>query len=477
MEQRYSLSTPEEIDLLAQSSTPKSTRKATQFAKNIWIKYAREMGITENIWELDTKELNFHLCNLLPQLKSEKEKSYTSSTIYYITCGWRRWILQQSTQPSPPDILHDKNFLQFQKVLDHVMKDLDQNGKSEVKHTESLTEEEIIKLLSACDRSTPQGILMACILQIGKFCGLRGGEYHTLLMNQFCKKEDKGKFFYELILYKRKTLQRGIRRDQKAFKTYILDREAIEDIDQYLKRRKEFTCSRFFLGINHKVRAQSEFINGPMGYGKMTSLLKEFCIKANINKHITLHSLRATCITRLSDLNMKDEQIMQITGHKSSKSVQVYREESTEFRKNLFENSTNTNQKPKEADMVESQINRLKTAQDGFIFQFSNCHIDRVFNFQNHDLDKLFSSLSIKEEVTDSFMKQKLVQETIDNSIEEKENNQQDSENLIIDETEPDHVEEENEMIDQIQPLKRRVYRCSRCGEIGHNKKGCPNRK
>ena len=62
-----------------------------------------------------------------------------------------------------------------------------------------------------------------------------------------------------------------------------------------------------------------------MGHNKLTSVVKTLCEAVGIDGHMTNHSLRATCATRLYNNNVAEQVIMERTGHRSTKGVRVYK--------------------------------------------------------------------------------------------------------------------------------------------------------
>ena len=68
----------------------------------------------------------------------------------------------------------------------------------------------------------------------------------------------------------------------------------------------------------------TEWYYGKMGHNKLDCFVSDLCTLVGIDKHYTNHSLRVTAITLLTRNNFNNKQIMSITSHKSSKSLEIY---------------------------------------------------------------------------------------------------------------------------------------------------------
>ena len=63
---------------------------------------------------------------------------------------------------------------------------------------------------------------------------------------------------------------------------------------------------------------------GKMGHNKLDTFVSDICELMGLEKRYTNHSLRVTAITNLTKDNYNNKQIMSITGHKSSTSLEIY---------------------------------------------------------------------------------------------------------------------------------------------------------
>ena len=70
--------------------------------------------------------------------------------------------------------------------------------------------------------------------------------------------------------------------------------------------------------------ATTVYYYGKMGHNKLDSFVADVCKLVGLPKKYTNHTLRVTAITNLTRKNYNNKQIMSITGHKSSSSLEIY---------------------------------------------------------------------------------------------------------------------------------------------------------
>ena len=68
------------------------------------------------------------------------------------------------------------------------------------------------------------------------------------------------------------------------------------------------------------------YFNRPIGHNILRDTVKRLCGSIGLEGFFTNHSLRRTCATRLFQKGVEEQQIMSITGHRSSNAVRIYKE-------------------------------------------------------------------------------------------------------------------------------------------------------
>ena len=101
----------------------------------------------------------------------------------------------------------------------------------------------------------------------------------------------------------------------------------------FVSRRSKKTLepdSPLFLSKKTPQQLQPSSVNSgvwyraePMGVNTLAQLLPNACKKAGIESRGN-HGVRATCVQRLREANVPDDKIIQVTGHKSTRSLSSY---------------------------------------------------------------------------------------------------------------------------------------------------------
>ena len=74
----------------------------------------------------------------------------------------------------------------------------------------------------------------------------------------------------------------------------------------------------------------TEWYYGKMGHNKLDCFVSDVCKLVKTKNKYTNHSLRVTAISNLTRDNFNNKQIMSVTGHKSSVSLEIYQKVNTE---------------------------------------------------------------------------------------------------------------------------------------------------
>lgn len=89
------------------------------------------------------------------------------------------------------------------------------------------------------------------------------------------------------------------------FKTFVF-------LIQFLSSENVKTDNAFYLRPLEK-----RFSHQPVGHSTLERIMKDLMHSSGFYGYFTLHSLRATCATRLYEAGFEEQQIMEVTGHKS----------------------------------------------------------------------------------------------------------------------------------------------------------------
>lgn len=196
------------------------------------------------------------------------------------------------------------DFLVFEDYRKTNPTDLIETPKIGRKLPDTLSDHEIIRLISTIDLSKPQGERNRTILETMYGCGLRVSELITLRLSDL--------FFDEgfIRVVGKGSKERFVpihRQAQKYINFYI------SDIRTHIPRVKEFEDTLFLNRRGKGLSRQMIFM-----------ILKDLAIKAQIGKKISPHTLRHSFATELLKRGADLRAIQQILGHESITTTEVY---------------------------------------------------------------------------------------------------------------------------------------------------------
>lgn len=196
------------------------------------------------------------------------------------------------------------DFLVFEDYRKTNPTDLIETPKIGRKLPDTLSDHEIMRLISTIDLSKPQGERNRTILETMYGCGLRVSELITLRLSDL--------FFDEgfIRVVGKGSKERFVpihRQSQKYINFYI------SDIRTHIPRVKEFEDTLFLNRRGKGLSRQMIFM-----------ILKDLAIKAQIGKKISPHTLRHSFATELLKRGADLRAIQQILGHESITTTEVY---------------------------------------------------------------------------------------------------------------------------------------------------------
>ena len=94
---------------------------------------------------------------------------------------------------------------------------------------------------------------------------------------------------------------------------------------KYLALRPVVPSDALYLQPLSKLHADCWYKFKPVGHNPLSLTVKKLTEKLGLEGYYMSHSLRRTCATRLYQKDIKEQQIMGITGHHSKDGVQTYK--------------------------------------------------------------------------------------------------------------------------------------------------------
>lgn len=98
--------------------------------------------------------------------------------------------------------------------------------------------------------------------------------------------------------------------------------------------------SPFYLAVRHNRRSNEEvwYMKAPLRKNEIGMFLFTVAKNAGLQqegKRVTNHSVRKTCISRLLDADVPENFVAQLSGHKSTESLQSYKSASSKHQRRM----------------------------------------------------------------------------------------------------------------------------------------------
>ena len=179
--------------------------------------------------------------------------------------------------------------------------------------------------------SNPQQLLNTVVFSVSKGFALRAGKEHQALHGipfnsqlKFLRDDDREYFLRYTEDIGLKTNKGGMKHKKvevKCVDLYASDRPErcpLRVILWYLSLLpKTRTCTAFYLQLRRKFFKQSWYLNRPAGINKLRNVVADMCCEAGLPGHYTNHSLCSGSVTKMYQLDLDEQLIMEVTGHRS----------------------------------------------------------------------------------------------------------------------------------------------------------------
>ena len=223
-------------------------------------------------------------------------------------------------------------------MLDAVFKDGARKGLDigENKSVFSIEQERII--LDSFDCETPIGLLEKTMFIISKFGALRGQGCNGFQLSWIKElpKNNLSQRSFSFVLPEEKTNQRGLGARGAARVSIIPYSCIIENsiIALYLSKRPlDYDTTDLFLSPATESQAKNEnywYHDRKASVKIVTQFIqravKKLDLKATTGSGFSGHSIRATAVTQMAKQGLQDNDIIAITGHRTSSSLQPYKQ-------------------------------------------------------------------------------------------------------------------------------------------------------
>ena len=192
------------------------------------------------------------------------------------------------------------NYLLLEGKMEASPAELIEAPKSSRPLPDTLTVEEIDRLIASIDDSTTKGLRDRAILEVLYSCGLRVSELCDLRVGDL--------FFGE----------GHIRVVGKGDKQRLVPISGVarERINLYFDRRKELRRKEDTLFLNNR--------GGKLTRVMIFTIIKQACLRAGITKKISPHTFRHSFATHLLEGGASIRQVQELLGHESILTTEIY---------------------------------------------------------------------------------------------------------------------------------------------------------
>ena len=325
---RFSCRSDVDIDKLIEEKDSKSTKSSTKNAVKILREFCVEKGLQTEFENLSKTELNDLLKSFYANARKKDGIFYSKNSINSIRYGIARYLMAQKEV----DIVNDTAFSSSNRVFSASLVELKRVGMAKVNHHPEITKEDLEKLYSSFNLSTPKGLQQKCFFDIMFHLVRRGREnlrQQTKSTFAFATDSQQRKYVYQAVdeldknhrenddprdsttdgrMYERP----GPLCPVKSFEKYL---SKLHPQQQSLWQRPKETATE---------NTESWYCNAPLGKNTLGDLMKSISREANLSQIYTNHSIRATAVTVLDHSNVEARHIMRVSGHKSESSIRSY---------------------------------------------------------------------------------------------------------------------------------------------------------
>lgn len=392
--ERFGSHSIKEIYTSITNSTPVNTVKNKNFVWRQFVTFCEKRSFTlernTTVNEI-AKILTDWAFNMRKQ-NGDEYKEHTIKTIWNVTAKMTMEKFHDEFGITFNPFL-DIEFKTAREAKNSKRKQLQKEPEKRKESSVALKYNEFKMMVNNCNEETPHGLQKKLFLILSYELAWRGGEGSTCLMTYFKEEmhnegDKTGRIEYNPIFTK--TTQGGSK--PCATSKWLIKNQAAPDLCpvrlylKYQQKRLEIKNERLFLTANSFWKCSGKWYkNIPVGKNELGKWTNREAKKAGLDtatKKITNHSLRATAVSQLAKSGVDEQQLIQITGHSSAKSISSYLQMDKNHHENIvakmrdsspnnFEESFQL-QQPQSSSWM-SMTKTSATSKQNHIVNYSNC--------------------------------------------------------------------------------------------------------
>ena len=334
--QRFATLSAAEIEELIFQKDAKNTRSLIDKSVKLLKTYCADKNVA-----LPEDRSNVELDELLSQFYAETRKRngdfYAKKSLQSARYGLQRHF----DSARGVDIIHDPQFKHSNVVYKSMLVKLKDIGKGKVKHKKVIPPEDLHKIISSLDQSTPKGLQNKVFVDYMLYFANRGRENLREMTkgDLEIQTDPNGARYVELVVDKLTKTERGEGdgEGQGGLMYETPDKPStcpVASFERYVAALHP-ECDAFWQRPKEKAKGKILYDNMPVGKNTLYNKTKDICTEAGVTQKYTNHCLRATVVTALDDAGYEARDIMTVSGHKSESSIRSYSRTSEKKKKEM----------------------------------------------------------------------------------------------------------------------------------------------
>ena len=342
----------EEIEGFINNQKSFNTTKKTTTDMNTLFRYMKSIGMrNESIESLPASDLDHLLSKFFMNIRKKNGEEYEPDTISGFQRSIQRYL---SDKRSPVNILKDKDFEKSRKVLAAKRKSLihdhGKGNKPQAAQALEDNEEDVLFETGEFGDTNPVSLQRTVWWFLSLHFGFRARDESRKLRwgdVQLTQDQDGREMLVWLAERGTKTRHGQEKGHQRAFQPKVFATNTERCPVKYYKKFKSHRpaemnepAASFYLAVRHN-RSYSDdvwYMKSPLGKNEIGKFLSTAAKRAGLQKEgkkVTNHSVRKTCISRLLDADVPENFVAQLSGHKSTDSLQSYKSASSTHQRRM----------------------------------------------------------------------------------------------------------------------------------------------
>ena len=247
------------------------------------------------------------------------------------------------------NIMKDTVFQKSQQAFTGALRRLRKDGPNEAQHKEVIKDEDLERMYErVLGNKNAWHLLYKVFFEVGLHFARRGREgLRELTKDSFIIKRDS--YGVECVVPARVEVEKTIK--EKVATMYSQPGDArcpVKSLKLYMSKLNP-KCSAFYQYPKKKFDVNDTiwFDNKPIGKNIIGTMMQRISEVAELPTRYTNQCIRATCVTKMSHAGIHPNDIIQITGHRSTESLKSYVQGPSDEQKRHISNILHTYQQPK----------------------------------------------------------------------------------------------------------------------------------